>query len=75
VWSANPVLARTFFDSANSDLHHYAFRPLLETATSLEELRDAYAELQEQFPVGGDLGFRDLLERIHRDWRGPEPED
>ena len=61
-WSANPFLARAFFDYVNSDLHHYAFQPHLNSARSLEELRNDYERLQEAFPVAGDLGWKDLLD-------------
>lgn len=61
VWSANPTVARALYDHANSDFHHYAFRPRLETAASLDELRSEYRRLQRAFPPGGDLGFQDLL--------------
>jgi predicted transcriptional regulator len=61
IWSQNPHLSRALYSYVSSDLHHYAFRPHLKTARSVEELRHAYEELQEVFPVGGDLGYQDLL--------------
>jgi predicted transcriptional regulator len=64
VWSENPYLARALYNYVNSDLHHYAFQPYLKKATSIEELRRAYEELQEVFPVGGDLGYQDLIRDI-----------
>ena len=68
IWSANPHLARAIYDHANSDFHHYAFRPALEKATSLEQVRAEYDRLQKAFPPGGDLGFKDLLELFSADW-------
>jgi hypothetical protein len=68
---ANPAVARALYDHANSDFHHYAFRPFLETATSLAQLRGAYERLAEVFPPAGDLGFKDLLE----EFSGEPPED
>jgi len=61
VWSASPFIARAFYSFVNSDLHHYAFLPHLEGAASVEELRVEYDRLQKVFPVGGDLGFKDLI--------------
>jgi sugar-specific transcriptional regulator TrmB len=79
MWSESPILARSLYDYVNSDLHHYAFRPILESATSLEEARAAYAELQKAFPPGGDLGFRELRESIENNWpqiaRSPDKEE
>jgi hypothetical protein len=69
--SANPAVARALYDHANSDFHHYAFRPFLETANSVPELRAAYERLAEVFPPAGDLGFKDLLE----EFSGESPED
>jgi predicted transcriptional regulator len=60
VWSANPFIARAFYSYVNSDLHHYSFAPLLETASATDTLRKEYDLLQDEFPVEGDLGFRDL---------------
>lgn len=68
IWSANPTVSRAIYDYANSDFHHYAFRPLLDTATSVDQLRAEYDRLREIFPPGGDLGFRDLLTRFATDW-------
>ncbi len=64
VWSENPYLARALYSYVNSDLHHYAFRPHIKAATSLDELRREYDQLQQVFPVGGDLGYQDLLRDI-----------
>jgi predicted transcriptional regulator len=64
VWSENPYLSRALFSYVNSDFHHYSFRPHLRTATSVEQVRQAYEELQKVFPVGGDLGYQDLLRDI-----------
>jgi hypothetical protein len=61
VWSANPFISRAFYAFVNSDLHHYAFLPHLEGAASLNDVRTEYDRLQEEFPAGGDLGFRDLM--------------
>jgi HTH-type transcriptional regulator, sugar sensing transcriptional regulator len=61
VWSASPFIARTFYSFVNSDLHHYAFLPHLEKAGSVKDLRGEYNRLQEVFPIGGDLGFTDLM--------------
>lgn len=68
IWSANPMVSRAIYDYANSDFHHYAFRPFLGAATSVEEVRAEYDRLRESFPPGGDLGFRDLLTRFAADW-------
>jgi sugar-specific transcriptional regulator TrmB len=65
VWSANLILARAVYAHVNSDLHHYAFRQRLYEATSLEEAINAYAELEEVFPPGGDLGFQELVDRYY----------
>jgi hypothetical protein len=62
---ANPALARALYDHANSDFHHYAFRPFLEKAKSVAELRAAYERLAEVFPPAGDLGFKDFLEEFN----------
>jgi len=67
-WSANPYLARAFYDYVNSDLHHYAFQPHLETALSLGELKDEYDRLQNEFPVADDLGWKDLLDVFATEW-------
>jgi sugar-specific transcriptional regulator TrmB len=67
-WSANPFLARAFYDYINSDLHHYAFQPHLKTARSLGELREGYDRLQAAFPVAGDLGWKSLLDLFATDW-------
>jgi hypothetical protein len=64
VWSASPFIARAFYSFVNSDLHHYAFRPHLESAASVKELQADYDRLQKVFPVGGDLGFKDLIPPI-----------
>jgi sugar-specific transcriptional regulator TrmB len=63
-WSANPAVSRALYDYANSDFHHYAFHPFLQTARSVEELRAEYHRLREAFPAGGDLGFKDYLEEF-----------
>lgn len=60
-WTANLFLARAFYDYINSDLHHYAFRPSLQTARSMRELRAEYERLARALPPGGDLGAKDLL--------------
>lgn len=65
VWSANLILARALYTYINSDLHHYAFRRRLQEANSLEDAVNAYAELEEVFPAGGDLGFQELVDRYH----------
>jgi hypothetical protein len=64
VWSASPLLAPALYQYVNSDFHHYSFAALLESATSLEQLRAAYAELMEAFPVAGDLGTRELFRTL-----------
>jgi sugar-specific transcriptional regulator TrmB len=61
IWTANPVLSWALFDYVNSDFHHYAFRSHLDAATSLEELRFVYANLQDAFPIGRELGYQDLF--------------
>lgn len=61
LWTANPMLSRSLYDYANSDLHHYGFRAALDHAESLDEVRREYSRLAEQFPVGGDRGFQRLL--------------
>ncbi len=78
VWSANPTVARTLYDHANSDFHHYAFRSSLYAQDSVDELRAEYERLQKAFPPGGDLGFKDMLKGIGPDrlddpatWRQP----
>jgi sugar-specific transcriptional regulator TrmB len=63
VWSANLILARAIYAYINSDLHHYAFRKRLHEADSLDRAIRDYAELEEAFPPGGDLGFQELIER------------
>lgn len=68
IWSANPMVSRALYDYANSDFHHYAFRPVLGAATSVEQLRAEYDRLREVFPPGGDLGFRDLLTGFAMNW-------
>jgi sugar-specific transcriptional regulator TrmB len=68
LWTESPLLARSLYDGLNSDLHHYAFRPLLESAADLEEARAAYARLQEAFPPGGDLGTREYFRSIRSNW-------
>jgi hypothetical protein len=62
IWSANLFLSRALYSHVNADLHHYAFRPFLDRATSVEELRREYLRIESEFPPGGDLGFRDLLD-------------
>lgn len=61
IWSENLYLARAFFSHLTSDLHHYAFRASLDSATSVAEIRESYRKLQEEFPVGGDLGYQQLI--------------
>jgi hypothetical protein len=68
LWTESPLLARSMYDSLNSDLHHYALRPVLETATDLEEVRKAYDRLQQEFPPGGDLGSREYFGSIRASW-------
>jgi len=62
VWSENLYISRTLYSYLNSDLHHYSFRNLLDHAESVKELRRAYLELQDTFPPGGDLGYKELLQ-------------
>ncbi len=64
VWSANPTVSRVLYDHANSDFHHYAFRSALYANDSVDELRAEYERLQAIFPPGGDLGFKDMLDRV-----------
>ncbi|MHC4696540.1 MAG: TrmB family transcriptional regulator [Planctomycetota bacterium] len=64
VWSANPTVARVLYDHANSDFHHYAFRSSLYANESVDELRAEYERLREIFPPGGDLGFKDMMDRV-----------
>ena len=66
VWSENLYLARAFFSYLTSDLHHYAFRATLHSATSVEEIRESYQRLQKEFPVGGDLGYQQLLSNFNK---------
>lgn len=66
VWSENPLFARAFYSYLNSDLHHYAFQSVLKSANSLEKVRASYNKLQNEFPVGKDLGFKRLLENIKK---------
>jgi predicted transcriptional regulator len=61
IWSANLFLARAFYSYINADLHHYAFRPVLNRAETVGEVRDEYFRTEALFPPGGDLGFKDLL--------------
>lgn len=62
IWSANLFLARAFYSYINSDLHHYSFRPMLEQASSVDQMREEYQRTEALFPPGGDLGFKDLVE-------------
>jgi sugar-specific transcriptional regulator TrmB len=71
VWSESPILAWALFGYVSSDFHHYAFRPFLDQADSTDEARAAYDRLQDSFPIGGSPGFRDLIQRIERDWQDP----
>ena len=71
-WSANFYLARSLYSHVNSDLHHYAFHAKLKTATSVDELRAEYDRLQTQFPIGGDLGFRDFLNHFPDNTKSPD---
>ncbi len=64
-WSANPFMARAFFDYVNSDLHHYSFHAELEKAETIEELRESYDELKAEFPPGGDIGWKKFMEQVH----------
>ncbi len=59
-WSESLFLARQFYSYVNSDLFLYSFTALLENARSVSELRTEYQHLLEEFPPGGDLGFREL---------------
>jgi sugar-specific transcriptional regulator TrmB len=61
VWSASSLLSLALYDYVNSDLHHYSFRPLLEAADSLEELRGQYNRLEEAFPRWAGLDWAALL--------------
>ncbi|UCF32462.1 MAG: hypothetical protein JSV78_09010 [Phycisphaerales bacterium] len=71
-WSANPAVSRALYDYANSDFHHYAFRPALETAGSVSEIRAEYAKLSDAFPAGGDPGFKDFLEKFSENLPGAD---
>jgi len=64
VWSENLILARTMYSYINSDLHHYAFRDTLIQSESLQDVKRSYLELERAFPPGGDLGFKELLNRF-----------
>ncbi len=61
VWSASSLLSLALYDYVNSDLHHYSFRPLLEAADSLEELRGQYNKLEEAFPRWAGLDWAAIL--------------
>lgn len=62
VWSRNAYVSRSLYAYLNSDLHHYSFRQVLDEVESVDAMRDAYRELQQLFPPGEDLGFRQLSE-------------
>lgn len=64
VWSANPFIARAFYSYVNSDLHLYSFLPFFEQASSMQALRQEYVRLQDEFPVGGDLGFKEITDHL-----------
>lgn len=72
-WSANPFMARAFFDYVNSDLHHYSFHAHLETAETIEELREKYNQLREEFPPGGDLGWKRFIDQFHHSTSDKNP--
>lgn len=74
LWTESPLLARSLYDGLNSDLHHYSFRPILESAADLDEARAAYARLQKAFPPGGDLGTREYFASIRAQWTEGSPE-
>ncbi|MBU0754337.1 MAG: hypothetical protein KJ645_04310 [Planctomycetes bacterium] len=61
IWSANPFIARAFYSYVNSDFHHYSFYPFLQKKLTADFLQHEYDRLQDDFPVGGDLGFKDLV--------------
>jgi len=73
LWTESPLLARSLYDGLNSDLHHYSFRPILESAADLDEARAAYARLQDAFPPGGDLGTREYFASIRAQWPEGSP--
>ncbi|MCP4573471.1 MAG: hypothetical protein GY838_14030 [bacterium] len=73
VWSASPLLAWSIYSHVNADFHHYAFRPHLMAADDVDDLRARYDELQRVFPVGGDLGYRNLGRQLGYS-RDEEPE-
>jgi hypothetical protein len=62
VWSASPFLAWQCFSFMNTDLLYYSLRPFLKSAESLDELRKEFQKLEEQFPIGKDLGYKDFQE-------------
>ncbi len=64
VWSSNMYLAREMYAFVNTDLFHYSFAAHLTAATTLDEVREQYQRLEQEFPPGGDLGFHDLVSRI-----------
>lgn len=61
VWTESLYLSRAFCRYMNSGLHDYAFRAVMESATSPDEIREACEKLQKEFAVGADLGYRQLL--------------
>lgn len=63
VWSQSPFLSSAIFGYVNSDLHHYAFRSILQECSSADEIRAEYNRLQKDFPVGGDLGWKQQLQK------------
>ncbi len=65
IWSANMYLARVFYSHVNTDLFHYSFSPILEKATSVEEVMVEYQRLDQEFPPGGDLGFKDMIDAFN----------
>jgi sugar-specific transcriptional regulator TrmB len=78
VWSASSLLSLALYDYVNSDLHHYSFRPLLEAADSLEELRGQYNRLEEAFPRWAGLDWATVLAPSREEERNnsrPEEEE
>jgi len=60
IWSANPFLARAMYSYVNSDLHFYTMLSNLKDGEVFTQKAPWFAELQNLFPVGGDLGYREL---------------
>jgi sugar-specific transcriptional regulator TrmB len=63
-WSASPILSWAYFSYADSDFLLSALAPLLETNTSVEELRAVYRRWKERFPEGAEPGYRYMVERF-----------